>query len=109
LKLFQFHFTDEAKLFPCGNQQEANQFLRSLKNLNLKQISWREKRPYLLIEKYQFEKSEENEVKQEGTLLLTGYLRGANLSANDLIHIPYLGDFFFEQNYCLSVSYLLFK
>lgn len=32
-----------------------------------------------------------------GTLIVSGYLRGSSLSANDLIHIPGLGDFQMSQ------------
>eukprot|EP01101_Sappina_pedata_P007728 TRINITY_DN4140_c0_g1_i1.p1 TRINITY_DN4140_c0_g1~~TRINITY_DN4140_c0_g1_i1.p1 ORF type:complete len:825 (+),score=477.89 TRINITY_DN4140_c0_g1_i1:86-2560(+) len=91
IKLFQFHFTDASKIVPLSTEQDASVLVRTLVNSKLKKLAWRDIRPYLLGQNFEFQPSEQND--KEGTLVVTGFLRGSSLSANDLIHLPLFGDY----------------
>ncbi|KAJ3320397.1 hypothetical protein HDV06_005320 [Boothiomyces sp. JEL0866] len=77
------HFPGDYKLY-SDEKNEALNLLRFLTTQLPKGIQWRERRPYLLAEDFQYENN---------TLRVTGYVRGNNLKANHLIHIPEYGDF----------------
>ena len=58
---------------------------RHIGNQRRREAKHRDRRGYLLCEKVEW---------REGDLLaLTGYIRGAAISADRLVHIPGLGDF----------------
>ncbi|KAH9490307.1 ribosome biogenesis protein tsr1 [Bulinus truncatus] len=88
-----------SKVRNIDSWQDAQALWRMMANLALKEVHFRDTRPYLLAEEIQFEPSN-NEVEDEdteeetlGTLKLTGYLRGQSLDVNKLIHLPGWGDF----------------
>lgn len=76
---------------------------RQLSSISLKELHFRDTRPYILGENYQFipnetlPESKDVEGSGYGTLKLTGYLRGQSLNVNQLIHIPGWGDFQMSQ------------
>lgn len=71
--------------------------MRFLTNLRIRQLAWRERRAYMLVEGLKFVPNPAERQPAEGvprgTLSVTGYLRGGSLSASDLIYIPDFGDF----------------
>lgn len=62
--------------------------LRKIGSQKRKRVVYRDRRPHLYAEHYVYE---------GGCLKVTGYLRGAPLSVNGLVHIPGLGDFQMSQ------------
>jgi pre-rRNA-processing protein TSR1 len=52
-------------------------------------VHWRQTRPYMLADDVTADSLEGD----TGIVKISGYLRGSNLSANQLIHIPDVGDF----------------
>jgi len=85
----EFQFPDNARLLPLDEAKHVAQVLRFLSTIRIKQLSWRERRPYLLVDALSFTPSDGD----VGTLCASGYLRGGPLSANDLVYIPDFGDF----------------
>eukprot|EP01132_Coremiostelium_polycephalum_P009615 gene9615-11782_t len=81
---FYFHFPDEPKVLPSDSEDDFNQILRFVENVHINDILWRRSRPYILIEK---------STNQENILTVEGFIRGNNLSADQIINIPDLGDF----------------
>ncbi|KAJ2028692.1 ribosome biogenesis protein tsr1 [Coemansia sp. RSA 2337] len=103
LQSFMSHFFPEAdKVYSTETPTEALSILRMITAQAPKGVKWREIRPYMLADSVEFEPSAED--PQVGRLALTGYLRGANLSANRLIHIPNFGDYQIEQIYHVPVA-----
>ncbi|EGC34550.1 hypothetical protein DICPUDRAFT_34837 [Dictyostelium purpureum] len=84
--VFHFHFPDEPKVLPIDTVDECNQVLRYIENIHVNEIIWRKVRPYLLIEKASY-------IEDTKTVTIDGFLRGNNLSAKQIIHIPDFGDF----------------
>lgn len=78
---------DVERVLPLVTPDDMAQFVRFLSVITPKQISWKENRPYMLIQNF-----EVNEEKQ--TIDLYGYLREAKLNVHQVITIPYLGDFY---------------
>lgn len=72
--------------YSFGNEQHYAQFVRFLANEAPSPISWKTNRPLILIQKY----VPDPETK---TVELTGYLRNAPLSPNQLLTIGGLGDY----------------
>ncbi|KAJ2441315.1 ribosome biogenesis protein tsr1, partial [Coemansia sp. RSA 2424] len=103
LQSFMSHFFPEAdKVYSTETPTEALAILRMITAQAPKGVKWREIRPYMLADSVDFEPSAED--AQTGRLALTGYLRGANLSANRLVHIPNFGDYQIEQIYHVPVA-----
>ncbi|KAJ1960028.1 ribosome biogenesis protein tsr1 [Dipsacomyces acuminosporus] len=96
LQSFMSHFfPDVDKVYTTETSTESMAILRMITSQVPKGIKWREIRPYMLADQVEFEPSAED--AQVGRLAISGYLRGANLSANRLIHIPNFGDFQIDQ------------
>jgi pre-rRNA-processing protein TSR1 len=74
---------DEEKMFSLDSESECANFLRSLTTHRLKQPSWRE-RCYMYIDKATMLKDD---------LVVTGYVRGNDISPNQLVYIPNCGDY----------------
>ncbi|KAJ1949833.1 ribosome biogenesis protein tsr1 [Linderina macrospora] len=103
LQSFMSHFFPEAdKMYSTESDTEALAILRILTSQVPRRIKWREIRPYMLADNVEFEPSPED--SETGRLAVTGYLRGANLSANRLVHIPNFGDFQIDQIYHVPVA-----
>lgn len=68
-------------------------------------VRWRENRPWVLADDLVFNpqppanplQDESAAISDTGTLLVTGYVRGAPLSPDRLVHIPGYGDFQVEK------------
>ncbi|KAI8326310.1 DUF663-domain-containing protein [Martensiomyces pterosporus] len=103
LQSFMGHFFPEAdKVYTTETPTETLAILRMITSQVPKSIKWREVRPYMLADQVEFEPSAED--PQVGRLAITGYIRGAGLSANRLIHIPNYGDFQVDQILNLPVA-----
>ncbi|KAJ3215373.1 hypothetical protein HDU67_000529 [Dinochytrium kinnereticum] len=96
LSYMEAHFPgSEAKLFSMHNHADTSSFIRHVTSARPKSVSWRDKHSYVIGEEISFEPSEE--VPDYGTLKVTGFIRGSNLSANRLVHIQGFGDFQIEK------------
>lgn len=73
------------RILPLATMDDMNQFVRFLSVTTPVEISWKQNRPNMLIQRY--------EVQQNGNILIEGYLRGAPLSVHQIVTIPYIGDF----------------
>ncbi|KAJ2725543.1 ribosome biogenesis protein tsr1 [Coemansia sp. Benny D115] len=98
LQSFMQHFFPEAdRVFTVDTETDALAVLRMISAQVPRGVRWRDSRPYLLADEVEFEP--EAPGADVGRLALTGYLRGANLSANRLVHIPSFGDYQIECVY----------
>lgn len=96
LQSFMSHFFPEVdKVYTVDTQTEGQAILRIISAQVPKTINWRDSRPYMLVDQVDFAPSEGADGSM-GRVALTGYLRGANLSANRLVHIPNFGDYQIE-------------
>jgi len=74
------------KVISVASEAEAVTLLRTLGSQKRKEISFKDRRGHLFAERVEY--SEET-----SCLALTGFVRGATISANRLIHLPGWGDF----------------
>ncbi|KAJ2830157.1 ribosome biogenesis protein tsr1 [Coemansia erecta] len=96
LQSFMTHFFPDAdRVYAADSGTEQLALLRTLAAAAPRGIRWRDARPYMLADAVEFAPSATD--AGVGRLAVTGYLRGANLSANRLIHIPSFGDFQIER------------
>ncbi|KAH9632523.1 hypothetical protein HF086_004538 [Spodoptera exigua] len=80
----------EEKVMQLDKSSDGLNLLRRIGNQKRNIIHHREKRPYMLAEEVEFVPDSEGE---NGTLKISGYLRGMPLNVNGLVHITGLGDF----------------
>ena len=80
------------RLFHVDTTTDLTQLVRHISEHTPVLPVWRRSRPSVMVEGAQYEPSGEGAV-DSGTLMLTGYVRSAGLSANQLIHIQGAGDF----------------
>ncbi len=85
-KDFHFLLPHEPRVVAVSNENEAQQLLRFVSELHLTQVRFRENRAYMLADSFQWNPA-------NGALVVSGFLRGCNLSANQLVHVPGVGDF----------------
>ncbi|KAL3283543.1 hypothetical protein HHI36_006682 [Cryptolaemus montrouzieri] len=79
----------EEKIFTLDKEVDGINLLRKIGNQKRKPVHYRDKRPHLYAEHVEYVQDSGG----LGTLKVTGYLRGAPLSVNGLIHLPGLGDY----------------
>ena len=77
------------KVWSAQNQSEALNLLRHIGNQRRREIKSRDRRGYVLCESHQWTDGDK--------LSVTGYIRGAAISADRLVHVPGLGDFQIEK------------
>ncbi|XP_050676198.1 pre-rRNA-processing protein TSR1 homolog [Leptidea sinapis] len=80
----------EEKIMQLDKSSDGLNLLRRIGNQKRNIIHHREKRPYMLAEEVNYVPDSEGD---NGTLTLSGFLRGMPLNVNSLIHITGLGDF----------------
>ncbi|KAJ1773545.1 ribosome biogenesis protein tsr1 [Coemansia sp. RSA 1813] len=97
-----YFFPDIDKVFTTESESESLAVLRMITAQVPKKIKWRRERPYILADNIEFQPSIKD--PQVGRLALTGYLRGGNLSANRLVHLPNFGDFQIDTIYHVPVA-----
>ncbi|KAJ2839367.1 ribosome biogenesis protein tsr1 [Coemansia erecta] len=103
LQSFMTHFFPDAdKVYAADSSTDLQSVLRMVTTQAPRGIRWRDTRPYMLAERVEFDASAAD--PQVGRLAITGYIRGANLSANRLIHIPSFGDFQIEHILAVPVA-----
>ena len=93
------------------DSSENKMLCRWISEQKVKKIHWRENRPYMLIEKWEFlpeEKKKDqfvslNSKEQYGSLVVSGYLRGKAASANQLVHLVHYGTYQLENVLLLLV------
>ncbi|KAI8820808.1 uncharacterized protein EV422DRAFT_64049 [Fimicolochytrium jonesii] len=85
------HFPEDSKLFNTATETEGLATLRFITQQRPKPIAWRDRHAYIVPDTVEFVPIEGDE--ESGTLIVTGYVRGNNLSANRLVHIPNHGDY----------------
>ena len=96
IKLHQRYFNSvlpkEALVFALDNTNQTNThaLLRHMQECKRRILNWREMKPYVLLEDMRYDQNTKE-------LLCTGYLRGSNLSANQLVHITNHGTFQLKQ------------
>ncbi|KAJ1731423.1 ribosome biogenesis protein tsr1 [Coemansia sp. Benny D160-2] len=102
LSFMGYFFPDVDRVFAAESESEALAILRFITAQVPKQIKWRNARPYMLADSVEFQPEDAD--ASVGRLALTGYLRGSNLSANRLVHLPNFGDFQIDTIYHVPVA-----
>lgn len=90
---FARYFAPEAdKVHALDVQAERSALLRTLATSTPRRVAWRDFRAWLVGERAEWT-ADANQGEGHGTLKVEGWVRGAPLSANRLVHIPDYGDF----------------
>ncbi|KAL0220023.1 hypothetical protein P9112_005676 [Eukaryota sp. TZLM1-RC] len=79
-------FGDVRCLTFSDSQSDLANILRFLKEIKLQKITWRANRPYLIAQSV-------SRPPSTSSLLVSGYIRGAPICVNRLIHLNNFGDF----------------
>jgi pre-rRNA-processing protein TSR1 len=82
----QDSFAGEIKLFA---EKETDAMMRYVGNQTPKDVVWRERHSYVLGENAKYEVGADG----NGSLVITGHVRGRNMNANSLVHIQNHGNF----------------
>eukprot|EP00250_Pteridium_aquilinum_P012088 c20503_g1_i1 orf=59-2500(+) len=94
-----------SKVFFADVAEDYEQVLRYLSSHRSSSPQWRCHRPYVMAQKLEF--VPDAQAPEQGTLLLSGYVRGRGLSVNQLVHLTGLGDFQLKQVDILEDPYAL--
>lgn len=84
LSFIQYFVPSQTKVYDLHAGSEKLNALRTLCEGKPEEVNWRESRAYILAENIEW---------SDGTLAVTGVIRGAPLSANRLVHLPNFGDY----------------
>ncbi|KAF8070811.1 ribosome biogenesis protein tsr1 [Lyophyllum atratum] len=84
LSFIQYFVPSQTRVFDLHASADRLNALRSLSEGKPADVRWREGRSWILGETAEWE---------DGSLKVTGVVRGASLSANRLVHLPNFGDF----------------
>ncbi|KAJ7661687.1 ribosome biogenesis protein tsr1 [Mycena rosella] len=84
LSFMQYFVPSQARVFDLHAAADRLNALRALAEGKPADVRWRDGRAWVLGESAEWE---------DGTLTVTGVVRGAPLSANRLVHLPNYGDF----------------
>lgn len=98
IRIFNQNFPEEPRVLPLDSAADAAQVIRFIENCTIRTVHWREKRPYMLVD--HIDSVEKH--SEFGTVRVSGYLRGGFMSANQLVHIPGVGDFQLKKIEVLS-------
>ena len=91
LSFIQYFVPSQTRVYDIHSSSDRLNALRSLCEGKPSDVRWRENRTYMLGEDVAW---------SEGVLRVTGYVRGSQLSADRLVHIPGHGDY---QIQCVSI------
>ena len=83
-------YSQSVKVFNQESNSELFGLLRSILNVTVSTIRWRDFHPYMLV--HDIEQEEE-----DGCVNLVGYSRGHPFCADRLVHIPSFGDFAIDR------------
>ena len=92
LSFIQYFVPSQTRVYDIHSSSDRFNALRSICEGKPSDVRWRESRSYMLGEDVTW---------SEGVLRVTGYVRGAQLSPDRLVHIPGHGDY---QIQCVSHS-----
>lgn len=90
LSFMQYFAPEQSRVFDLEVGSDRLNALRVLSEGKPGNVRWREGRPWMLGEKLEWHAGSGGDA---GTLKVTGVVRGAQLSANRLVHLPNHGDF----------------
>lgn len=96
LSFIQYFVPSQMRVFDLHASADRLNALRTLCEGKPTDVKWREGRSYVLGESVQW---------ADGTLAVTGVVRGAPMSADRLVHVPNYGDFQVEKvpfTFCLD-------
>lgn len=99
---------DHVKLYPADTTNELCEFVRQVCEHRCSQPQWRSARAYVLAERFNIfpesAPSTNSYIKDDHTVSIQveGYVRGSALSANQLVHLPGIGDFPIAQIMAVS-------
>ncbi|KAI0633223.1 ribosome biogenesis protein tsr1 [Trametes polyzona] len=85
LSFIQYFVPSQSRVYDMHHGSDALNALRALCEGKPADVKWREGRSWVLAEAVEW--------KEGGVLGITGVVRGAHLSASQLIHLPNFGDF----------------
>ncbi|XP_049809647.1 pre-rRNA-processing protein TSR1 homolog [Schistocerca nitens] len=85
----------DMKIMALDKCDEALNVLRRAGSQKLRSVTYRDRRPHMLVEEIEF--VADSQEGDHGILKVSGYLRGHDLSVNGLLHIPNWGDFQMEK------------
>ncbi|KAI5304204.1 hypothetical protein KEM56_006744 [Ascosphaera pollenicola] len=85
-----YFFPTMEKVTSLDSRQECTNLVRSLTSATPKGVHWRDDRSYMLIEEIQWP---EQVMGESANVTLTGVVRGRNLKADRLVHVPGWGDY----------------
>ncbi|XP_055052600.2 pre-rRNA-processing protein TSR1 homolog [Misgurnus anguillicaudatus] len=96
-RLVESRFQD-ARLFPIDTEQDALLLVRHLSAQKQRRLAFRSRRSHLLVQSATYiSNTSQNGATGLGTLCVSGYVRGAPLKVNRLVHIAGHGDFQLSQ------------
>ena len=83
-------FGDSVKVLPVSEEQDIDSLIRNLCVVKIRELKWRTQRPYFVVDQGSYD-------AESRKLTISGYLRGNNLSATQLIHLTDHGTFQIES------------
>ena len=95
LSFARYFSPDVDKVHALDDHAERAALLRTLATATPKRVAWRDFRAWTVAESTEWTPSSPD--GQRGTLKVEGWVRGAPLSANRLVHIPDFGDFAIDR------------
>ncbi|CAD6972595.1 unnamed protein product, partial [Tilletia controversa] len=96
LSFARYFSPDVEKIHALDDQAERGALLRTLASSTPKRVAWRDFRSWVINESAEWVPNADagaDASAEKGTLKLSGWVRGAPLSANRLVHLPDFGDF----------------
>lgn len=84
LSFMQYFVPNQTKIYDLHTPADKLNALRAICEGKPEDVKWRESRAYVLAENVEW---------SDGTLAVTGVVRGSSLSANRLVHLPNFGDY----------------
>lgn len=94
---FTRYFAPETeKVYALDDRNERGALLRSMATSAPRRVAWRDFRAWLMGEESHWQ-ADSGDEGDRGLLKVAGWVRGAPLSANRLVHIPDFGDFPVEK------------
>ncbi|KOS12755.1 ribosome biogenesis protein tsr1 [Malassezia pachydermatis] len=89
LSFVQYFVPELTKIHAMDDAASRSVFLRTLVTTAPKRVAWRDFRSWCVVEDASYVPQQD----EKGLLKVQGWIRGAPLSANRLVHIPDFGDF----------------
>lgn len=93
LSFIQYFCPDVSKVHALDEAASRSALVRTLVTTAPKRMAWRDYRAWLVAEDAAFVPQNQ----EQGLLKVQGWIRGAPLSANRLVHIPDFGDFAIDR------------